>query len=476
MQDPIGIFERIRETYLSYLDTAFRIRDETVAEERRVLLRKSGTLCAEPLIEPVASYQPAVDEHDHPITFKELVRGGGALSYLHGLTQPARTAFAELVLSGLFPSTPVGEGDSPIRYREKYPLYEHQLEMLRRGTRQGEPGIVTSGTGSGKTEALFLPIFAKLASEAVNWPEPEGYYLRSRWWHDRQGQSQPNRDESARQRRKLLPEEIPNTKHPLATAFRRHREGEKRPAAVRVLVLYPMNALVEDQMVRLRKSLDSLEARQSMKDHFHGNQLFFGRYIGATPGAGHVGSLESPRGLDTFLARGRSTAKDLGSIHLPSHKLSGENDRVAYIDIWNDELQRRKRQQQRLIDQLVDLEDGSVQARLYSINVASRSKLEFLLSSWERSHQVSVSREVYLRFVQASGKRILRDIEDDYIGRFGQMNEEAKAVLSEVALTPTDASIPPSALSSDDTPFHFQPWMAQNLQTDGICRPILLTF
>lgn len=35
MQDPLGAFERIRELYLSYLDTAFRIGDESVAQERR---------------------------------------------------------------------------------------------------------------------------------------------------------------------------------------------------------------------------------------------------------------------------------------------------------------------------------------------------------------------------------------------------------------------------------------------------------
>ena len=42
MQDPIGAFERIRAFYVSYLDTAFRIGDESVAEERRLLLRRPG--------------------------------------------------------------------------------------------------------------------------------------------------------------------------------------------------------------------------------------------------------------------------------------------------------------------------------------------------------------------------------------------------------------------------------------------------
>lgn len=33
--------------------------------------------------------------------------------------------------------------------------------------------------------------------------------------------------------------------------------GETRTAAMRAIILYPMNALVEDQLSRLRKALDS---------------------------------------------------------------------------------------------------------------------------------------------------------------------------------------------------------------------------
>ena len=456
MQDPIGIFKRIRETYLSYLDTAFRIRDESVAEERRILLRRPGTLCAEPLIEPIPSYRSAIDDRGDTITFEELVRSGGAPhAYLQGLPESARKAFAELVLSGLFPSTAVVERGSLIRYREKFPLYDHQAEMLRRGICQGEPGVVTSGTGSGKTEALFLPIFARLASEAINWPHPKEHYLAHRWWHDTNSQLNAEKEDGARQERKLLSRKVPNAKHPFATPFRRHREGEARPAAMRVLVLYPMNALVEDQMVRLRKSLDSLEARHSMKLHFHGNQIFFGRYIGATPGTGHVGSSESPRGLDAFLANGRSSARDLGSIYFPGHKRADERDRVAYIDLWNQELERRKSQQQHLMEQLAELENGQCEARLYSINAASKSNLESQLLAWEDTHQQAISKEVYLKFVRRAGKRILSDVKDDYVHRFGDLDQETQLELSDIALTPADASTPPSALSSDDTAFSF---------------------
>lgn len=40
------------------------------------------------------------------------------------------------------------------------------------------------------------------------------------------------------------------------------RPNEKRDAAVRALIIYPMNALVEDQMTRLRDALDNDEVQK----------------------------------------------------------------------------------------------------------------------------------------------------------------------------------------------------------------------
>ncbi len=50
MLDPIGGYERIRDFYISYLDTAFRIRHEELADTRRDLLRRPGTLTTVPLL------------------------------------------------------------------------------------------------------------------------------------------------------------------------------------------------------------------------------------------------------------------------------------------------------------------------------------------------------------------------------------------------------------------------------------------
>src|SRR5262249_44628775 len=53
------------------------------------------------------------------------------------------------------------------------------------------------------------------------------------------------------------------------------------------LILYPMNALVEDQLTRLRRALDSPIARAWFDEHRPGNRIYFGRYNGSTPVPGH---------------------------------------------------------------------------------------------------------------------------------------------------------------------------------------------
>src|SRR5207249_9555487 len=56
------------------------------------------------------------------------------------------------------------------------------------------------------------------------------------------------------------------------------RGHETRQPAVRALVLYPMNALVEDQLSRLRRALESPEARQWCAKEGGGNRIYLGRY------------------------------------------------------------------------------------------------------------------------------------------------------------------------------------------------------
>lgn len=255
MIDPIGGFERLRDFFLTYLDTAYRIRHPGLSDTRRELLREPGTLAAEPFLEPVPRYE-ACDYRLERLL--EEWPGNPIGHYPPG----TRAAFVEIVLSGLFPGKDVEGGT--IARESLFSPYRHQMAMLARGTMPGRPGIVTSGTGSGKTESFMLPVIAALVNEAKKWPKPSGLYLKGRWWDESKDRFVPKRE----------------------------REPAARPAAVRALILYPMNALVEDQMTRLRRTLDSEEARTSMDRHLEGNRIFFGRYTGATP---VTGFLDHPR-------------------------------------------------------------------------------------------------------------------------------------------------------------------------------------
>lgn len=274
MIDPLGGFQRIRDLYITYLETAFRIGDAQVSAERRRLLESGGTLCTEPFIEPITRYV------DCGWRLHELAGIAAVDPRLPGFTPEERRAFAELALSGLFDSDDITPSEpGGIRYEASFSLYDHQAVMLKRGVTAGHPGIVTSGTGSGKTESFLLPIFAMLAREATHWPRPDSGYLSRRWWQQTDGSPYPSWGAIPRAQK-------PTRRTPNATPVVPQRRGERRPAAVRALILYPMNALVEDQMVRIRLALDSDAARQTAEDRFSGNRIFFGRYTSATPVTG----------------------------------------------------------------------------------------------------------------------------------------------------------------------------------------------
>lgn len=285
MQDPIGVFERIRNYFISYIETAFRIRSDNsehkaITDERLKKLRQSGTLCAEPLIEPILRYEPCKrSSTDKRVWYiQELMEGELGSNWLPGFNEEERKATIRILLSGLINSSE--DPILPVGRKAAFPLYDHQAKMLQRGVTPGTPGIVTSGTGSGKTESFLLPIISTIAAEAKrrNWQKPENGFLTNPWWM-LGGQPINNRTN--------LPDWPTAVLNPLGEPFSQgfHRQGEHpdRGQAVRALIIYPMNALVEDQLVRLRKALDSREAREVMEEEFNGNRIFFGRYTSATP-------------------------------------------------------------------------------------------------------------------------------------------------------------------------------------------------
>ncbi len=157
--------------------------------------------------------------------------------------------------------------------RELFPpevkLYQHQFEALRLGI-QGEDVVVTTGTGSGKTEAFLLPLLADLSRDSRSWPRrpiPDDPDERDAWAASRQWWTKD--DEGSNQQR------IGQWAH--------HTE---RPYALRGLILYPLNALVEDQLRRLRRTLESPEVHNWFDQNRRGNRILFGRYTGQTAVSG----------------------------------------------------------------------------------------------------------------------------------------------------------------------------------------------
>ncbi|WP_176235229.1 DEAD/DEAH box helicase [Candidatus Hakubella thermalkaliphila] len=143
----------------------------------------------------------------------------------------------------------------------RFPLWTHQEEALRAAwAEDGSPRdlIVASGTGSGKTECFYLPILADILREALHWSAPNSAGSPGEW-------------------------------HSRGRVWLHSRRYETRPAALRAIVLYPMNALVNDQLRRLRRTLASDEALAWQREHLQGNLIYFARYTSQTevPGRPH---------------------------------------------------------------------------------------------------------------------------------------------------------------------------------------------
>lgn len=130
--------------------------------------------------------------------------------------------------------------------------FAHQISALEAASR-GENLFVSTGTGSGKTECFMWPLLAKMAAEARNSKES---------WSNR---------------------------------------------GVRTIIMYPMNALVSDQVSRLRRMLGDPDKkfikifRNTCGSDVRRPQ--FGMYTGRTPYPGLQPTNEQDRKLEKTLAR-----------------------------------------------------------------------------------------------------------------------------------------------------------------------------
>lgn len=258
--NPIYAYKEIKENFLLYIKTAFGTRYESIEREREELLRTDQVASREPWIEPLPAYENVEIENNEKLRISTL-----RPSDLPEMNAEAQQLFKEFINKGLI------SGD--------YPIYRHQAEMLRKAL-SGKNCVITSGTGSGKTESFLLPMLADIIAEAEReWRSPNRY-KENAWWKAKDGNPIDKKDLF------VFPDKIKGAPGFLAPEAMQ-RPNEQRDAAVRALIIYPMNALVEDQMTRLRDALDNDEVQKWMTERLNGNRIFFGRYNGATPTSGY---------------------------------------------------------------------------------------------------------------------------------------------------------------------------------------------
>lgn len=228
MHDLIGAYQRLDRIYRLYIKSAFPLRYRALAEERETLLQQPGILSQPPLVEPVPVYRSSGfnllrDANQLPAEYRDLAQLG-----------------QEIFDPGI-------------------ELYQHQWDSLREVLVNRRDLVVTTGTGSGKTECFILPLLAQLARESQNWSACPPAPNSDRWW-----------DSNVNQNGNWVSQWGHAT----------------RPKALRALVLYPLNALVEDQLRRLRKALEADSVHQWLDRQRGGNRITFGRYTGQTPVSG----------------------------------------------------------------------------------------------------------------------------------------------------------------------------------------------
>lgn len=196
-----AVHRQLRLALENYIRSQYFGKSPLLLEAVGSKLDQEGILYQKPYIES----SPAYMTEEQGIT-KSAVLPGWMKEYFQKLTE------AHL---GVYPSP-----------------FRHQISALE-AAQQGEDLLVSTGTGSGKTECFIWPLLAKLAAEAKF--SPESWSMRG----------------------------------------------------IRTIIMYPMNALVSDQISRLRRLIGDPEHR--FVQIFHdvcgesARRPQFGMYTGRTP-------------------------------------------------------------------------------------------------------------------------------------------------------------------------------------------------
>jgi ATP-dependent helicase YprA (DUF1998 family) len=185
----------IAEGLAEYIESSYHLKNDVLIAERRDLLRSPGVLSQTPYIESSPTFV-------------------------------ARRSISDLDLSESIKTTLLGYCSRPGGFFN--PPFEHQARALEAFFRDERDLIISTGTGSGKTEAFFMPIVASIEREIAE------------------------------------------------------RPASAQAPAMRAMLLYPMNALVNDQVVRLRRLLGDIVLRKRV-ELLRGRPIRFASYTGRTP-------------------------------------------------------------------------------------------------------------------------------------------------------------------------------------------------
>jgi ATP-dependent helicase YprA (DUF1998 family) len=185
--------QRYVDALRTYITSTYHVSNSALVALRDELLQREGAIAQRPYIESTARY--AASRRYANLSIPQDV--AGLLTWL---------------------------GERGVVFD---PPYDHQASALELAlAAEYRDIVVTTGTGSGKTETFLLPILGRLAAEALSGPS---FSTR----------------------------------------------------AVRALLLYPMNALVNDQLGRLRVLFGGNDVARWFTDH-GGRPMKFARYTGRT--------------------------------------------------------------------------------------------------------------------------------------------------------------------------------------------------
>ena len=238
-----SVAQRLREKLAQYIEAQYHIWDESLVRDRRRLLDARNVISREPFIEATPAYV-----YGAPYSQLELPQEVLMLLQLAADAKDSKTGI---------PKTP----------------YAHQTKALEAFFRDALDLVISTGTGSGKTESFLMPILGSLALERAQ--RPASY---------------------------------------------------ARPG-VRALLIYPMNALVNDQLARLRRIFSSRSVTTALK-RANGRCATFGVYTSRTPYPGPYDKARTEREVgdwidhfflryqnfkDRLLDEGKWPAKDLAA-------------------------------------------------------------------------------------------------------------------------------------------------------------------